>query len=205
LRIIAILLAVYAAIIAQQPEGTPVEAVRREDVYAIYSALMTNPPSRARTASTVYLIAINTVSGSTLSGNPPQPCTRLLPEYADKWNEILTDYQARKGKPDVLEPLLKLAKPSVLLTDGEAREFRAGLDPMYQNPRNPRFQNAQEMYSLGTVYFDRSHTLALTAVSSYCGSLCGMSGWRVFEKTFAGQWQLVTRRAGPTACGDAIA
>jgi hypothetical protein len=48
---------------------------------------------------------------------------------------------------------------------------------------------SKDLFYLGDVYFNKSHTLALTAISTYCGPLCGQWLWKIFEKSSTGQWE----------------
>jgi hypothetical protein len=38
------------------------------------------------------------------------------------------------------------------------------------------------------VYFNSAHTLALTAISTWCGSLCALYQWKVLEKVGTDGW-----------------
>jgi len=42
---------------------------------------------------------------------------------------------------------------------------------------------------LGDVYFNQFHMLALTALSTYWGSACGTTAWKIFEKSLNGRWE----------------
>jgi hypothetical protein len=58
----------------------------------------------------------------------------------------------------------------------------------YPNPKE-LFRKTTDLFRLGDVYFNQRRTLALTAISTYCGSLCGSSTWKIFGKTPNGQWE----------------
>ena len=45
------------------------------------------------------------------------------------------------------------------------------------------------LFTLSDVWFSRNGKLALTAISTFCGSLCGQHRWKVFEKMPDGEWQ----------------
>ncbi len=106
-------------------------------------------------------------------------------------NEILADYQARRGDVVNLVPALRIKKPYQLLTPDEVAEFieihRLRPTPV-PNP-NPVFAKAADLFYLGDVYFNSGRTLALTSLTSFCGSLCGASNWKVLQKTTSGQWE----------------
>ena len=42
---------------------------------------------------------------------------------------------------------------------------------------------------MADVYFSKNGRLALTAVSTWCGGLCGQHQWKVLEKLPTGAWQ----------------
>jgi hypothetical protein len=110
--------------------------------------------------------------------------------YASR-NEILAEYAAGRGSAVTLLPPLKIKKPYQLLTPDEVAEFieihRLRRTPV-PNP-NPTFAKAADLYYLGDVYFNSGRSLALTSLTSFCGSLCGATNWKVFEKTTRGVWE----------------
>jgi len=181
----------------QQPANTPVDPVRRDDTYAIYSELMSNLQLRRSVRSGIYLIAPTTMPG----GGQFPGCVNMPPEYQSRWSEVLEDYGQRQYTSETLEPALKITSPYLLLTEAEAKELTANLDRITKKPQDPKFQSATELLHFGNVYFSRDRTLALTAIDLHCGSLCGTGGWRVFEKGPDGRWTLVSARGGAT-CGD---
>lgn len=54
-------------------------------------------------------------------------------------------------------------------------------------PTPDEFKSAAGMHSFTVVYFNRSHTVAMTEIGMYCGGLCG--NWVVLART-NGQWQI---------------
>src|SRR5262249_13571031 len=106
-------------------------------------------------------------------------------------DEILTEYRARKEVSVNLVPALKASKPYRLLNPDEVAEFieihRLRRTP-FPNP-NPNLLKAADQYYLGDVYFNTTRTLALTSITTFCGSLCGASNWKVFEKIITGRWE----------------
>ena len=107
---------------------------------------------------------------------PAEPCVRVPPQYEMAYQEILDEYDRRKDKPVKLERALNIAKQYELLN----------ADDM---PIHSPLRKSTDLFWLGDVYFNHSHTLALTAISTYCGPLCRQKLWKVFEKSSAGQWQ----------------
>jgi len=90
-----------------------------------------------------------------------------------------------------LERAFNITKSYQLLDADEVKEFvaihslRRTRDP---NP-NELFQKTSDLFTLSDVYFNQSRTLALTAVSTFCGSLCGSVTWKIFQKTSKGRWE----------------
>jgi hypothetical protein len=81
----------------------------------------------------------------------------------------------------------------MLLTDNEVRAFsEERMRPFAQ--QDDRFRGVSDYFTLSDVYFNQGRTLALTALSSWCGGLCAQSQWRVFEKLDAA--------SGSSASGD---
>ena|SRR6266566_1120371 len=48
-------------------------------------------------------------------------------------------------------------------------------------------RKSTDLCRLGDVYFNQSHTLALTAFATFCGSTCGTVRWTIFDKLSAAQ------------------
>ena len=185
----------------QQPDASP-DTAREADVYAIYSLLLTNPPtSHGPEDNEIYLIA-----GATVPGTPAEPCVTLPPgvsaDRARRMAEVLADYHARKEHPVTLKPLFKITKPYQILATAGIAEFEAA------KSRLP--QKVSDFFRLSDVYFDHDRSMALTALSTWCGSLCALYRWRVFEKTADGQWQerqwvgcfTVAQNYGTSGAGD---
>lgn len=170
-----------------QKEANPADSAREKDVYAIYSLMLSNPnTSHGPYQSERYLIAETTVPGI-----PEQPCVSPPKERAAEFRDVLVDYERRKSTMRELKPALSIAKPYVLLNANEVSEFieeRSLARPGKTVP-NAQFQGVTDLFRLSDVYFNQAGTLALTAISAYCGSLCGFHQWRVFEKRRTGKWE----------------
>src|SRR5207249_7916435 len=52
-----------------------------------------------------------------------------------------------------------------------------------------RFRDVSDLITLSDVYFNRRGTLALTAISTWCGPLCASYLWKVFDKLDNGKWE----------------
>jgi hypothetical protein len=160
---------------------------RVKDTYAIYSILLTNPrTSHGSDNNERYLIAPNTVPGF-----PRVPCVKPPKEREAEFAEVLADFDRRKASQQPLKPMFSIPKPYVLLTDDEVKAFieeRVWPKPG-RAPADERFRGVTDLFRLTDVYFNPRRTLALTALSTYCGGLCGLSEWKVFEKLDNGRWE----------------
>jgi hypothetical protein len=170
-----------------QKEGDPADSAREKDIYAIYSVMLSNPnTSHGPYQSERYLIAKTTVPGV-----PEQPCVSPPKERGAEFRDVLVDYERRKSTMRELKPALSITKPYVLLDANEVSEFikeRSFSGPGKIVP-NQQFQGVTDLFRLSDVYFNRPGTLALTAISAYCGGLCGFHQWKVFEKRAPGKWE----------------
>jgi len=177
-RYCAVFFACAAASAFQPGDAPSADAARRADVYAIYSLLLANPQtSHGPDDNQIYFIADTTVPGT-----PREPCVRAPAEAAARFAEVMADYERRKDTPSTLERAFQISKPYRLLKGDGVEEFVA-------TQRDPRAPKVTDLFRLTDVYFDRNRTLALTAISTWCGSLCAMYQWKVLERTAEGQWQ----------------
>ncbi|HET9130345.1 MAG TPA: hypothetical protein VFO86_05315 [Terriglobia bacterium] len=162
---------------------------RRQDVYAIYSQIMSNPPTSFRNdANTTYAIEAMTVGKTPKPAQPPagdlaefmaridgDPCVVPPKPYEGRWSGVLAEYNA--GAPSVpLERSLSIVKPYVLLTTGVSTPL----------------QDVRDIFRLTNVYFNKDRTLALAGVGTTCGSLCGIFQWLILERSPEGRWKTVT-------------
>jgi len=144
---------------------------------------MTNPPVAIRGINESTLM----IAGQTTrqqSANDLQRCITLPAEYQSSWSELLTEINRNGNAAETIEPRLKISKRYLVLTPEEVADFTFNWSrrPEYQKPIDPKFQGAKQIYFLGKVFFNHDRTLAVTTISVGCGSLCGVSGWRVFER-----------------------
>jgi hypothetical protein len=165
------------------------DAGRRQDVYAIYSHIMANPPTSFRNdTNTTYAIEAMTEGKTPKPAQPPagelaqylarfvgDPCVAPPAQYESRWNEVLAEYNA--GAPSVpLERSLSIVKPYYLITPGVSTPL----------------EGVRDIFRLTNVYFNKDRTLALAGVGTSCGSLCGVFQWLIFEKSPEGRWKTVT-------------
>jgi hypothetical protein len=168
---------------AFQQEGGSVSG-RAQDVYAIYSLMLTNPPtSHGPDDNERYLIRMFTAPTS-----PQEPCVRPPAEREADFREMRTDYEQRKATPRQLKPALSISKPYVLLSADEAETFIQSRMPTPGQAPIERFKGVTDLFTLSDVYFNKRGTLALTGISTFCGGTCGLFQWMVFER-LDGKWE----------------
>ena len=167
--------------------GFQQDAEREKDVYAIYSLMLANlQTSHGPYEGDRYLIA-----ATTGPGNPQEPCVRPPKEREADFREVLSDYQRRRTTSRELRPEFKIEKPYFFLLAQDVAAFhgerlRPGRTP---DQADGRFRGVSDLITLSDVYFNQRRTLALTAISTWCGGLCAAYQWRVFEKSESGEWQ----------------
>lgn len=165
----------------------PQETTAEKDVYAIYSLVLTNPQtSHGPDDNERYLIA-----ATTAPGRPQEPCVRLPQEREAAFREVLADYERRKATPRQLQRALSIRKLYILLSADDVKAFikARSLTRPVPEPESERFRGVTDVFTLSDVYFNQHRTLALTSISSWCGSLCGLYQWKVFEKLDTGKWE----------------
>jgi hypothetical protein len=156
-----------------------------KDVYLIYSLMLTNPKTSHDQNNERYFIA-----ATTAPGRPAQPCVVPPKDREADFREALADYELRKGKPRELKPSFLIPKRYVLLSADEVGSFRKDrwLSPEPKVP-DARFLGVTDLFTLSDMYFNHSHTLALTGIGTWCGVECGSYYWKVFEKMAIGKWE----------------
>jgi hypothetical protein len=184
-RFAYLLLTISTAAHAFQQDSKPADPEREKDVYAIYSHMLTNPQTSYYNNER-YLIA-----KTTSPGYPKEPCVRPPKSRAAEWREALADFERRKDIPRQLERALSISKPYELLNADEVKEFIAARSMPRIGSQEPdeRFRGVTDLFRLSDVYFNRRRTLALTYISTWCGGVCGLMLWKVYEKSDAGVWE----------------
>jgi hypothetical protein len=169
-----------------QQEVTSADSERDQDVYAIYSLMLTNPQtSHGPDNNERFLIA-----ATTAPTRPQEPCVRSPKERETDFEQARADYEHRKAVPRQLKASLSINKPYVLLSSDEAMEFiQSRMSRTGQDAPDERFKGVTDLFTLSDVYFNQRGTLALTGISTFCGGLCGMFQWKVFEKLARGRWE----------------
>jgi hypothetical protein len=169
----------------QQTPDPPAD--KEKDVYDIYSRLLDRPKTSHAPDNNPRIL----IAGTTVPGFPKEPCIRPPKEREAEFQEVLADFRARSATQRKLRPAFTVAKPYFLLSPDEVAAFEK--DHMSPWPpgttRNPQFEGVADLFRLSEVYFNRHRTLALTAVATWCGGLCGLMRWVALEKQKDGRWQ----------------
>ncbi|HWE49804.1 MAG TPA: hypothetical protein VG273_08450 [Bryobacteraceae bacterium] len=181
-------LLMVCAVYGSQQENSPADSEREKDVYAIYSLMLTDvPTSHGPDNKEKYLIA-----ATTAPMRRARPCVTPSPARRADFGEVLADYELRRSTPRHLKRALSIQQPYVLLDAEQVKAFIEERSPHgtgRQSSSREVFRGATDLFTLSDVYFNQRRTLALTALSSWCGVLCGESQWRVFEKSTTGEWE----------------
>jgi hypothetical protein len=170
-----------------QQDTDQADAAREKDAYASYSLmLMDAPTSHGPDNNERYLIAEQTATQW-----PTQPCITPPASRKKEFGEVLADYERRKTTARPLKRALSIRKPYLFLDAEQVRALMGerALTRNVPEPTSELFQGVTDIFTLSDVYFNAGRTLALTAMSSWCGSLCGRWQWRVFEKSATGEWE----------------
>lgn len=166
---------------------SPDEAADK-DVYAIYSLMLTKPAtSHGKDDNARYLI-----QETTHPGNPERPCVQPPKEREAEYREVLADFERRKNTQRKLERKFEIPKSYILLSAEDADEFaRSRMSPHLNEPpeSDERFQGVVDLITLTNVFFNPQRTLAVTQISTWCGGLCGLWLWKVFEKSMSSEWR----------------
>jgi hypothetical protein len=183
----------------------PMPQDRIADSYAIYSQLLPgNQIEWGDVPRTQWLVEDTTTAvppdKPCMSGemNPHQAITPPHERQAD-FAEVLADYDSHcHDRYQLDRSKLRLKLPVRLLDEDARKRYVSGVsgymppsnDIMRAPPTPDQFKGAAGMHSFTAVYFNRAHTLAMTEIGMYCGSLCGMSSWVILEKK-NDEWQIL--------------
>jgi hypothetical protein len=187
---LSLLLTALCALVYGIPQATDTsESEQDKDTYAIYALVLTHPrTSHGSDDNERYLIAETTETTF-----PQEPCVQPPTEREADFQEVMTDYQQRKSTPRKLKPEFSIVKPYFLLDASAVTKFmqeREGTLPSHGEAVNSKeFQGVSDIFTLSDVYFNQRRTLAMTAIRSWCGGLCGRQQWKVFEKLDKGGWE----------------
>jgi hypothetical protein len=185
-----LLLIIFTTASGFQQDANSTNSDREKDVYAIYSLMLTNPrTSHGPDDNERFLIATTTAPGV-----PREPCVRPPKERKEleaDFREVLADFERSEATPRQLRRAFSIQNPYVLLSADEVREFHEArsLIKNRAGSTDERFRGITDLFTLSDVYFNQRRTLALTAISSWCGNLCALYQWKVFERLETGQWE----------------
>jgi hypothetical protein len=156
------------------------------DVYRIYSLMLDHLTTSHGPDTGERLL----IAATTSPGTPPEPCVRPPKDRQEDFQEVLADFASRKAKPRAIEARFSIRKPYSLASADDDKAFGSerGVDP-HPKPPDPRFRGVTDLITLWDVYFNKGRTLALTGISTWCGSLCASYRWKVFEKTAPDKWE----------------
>jgi hypothetical protein len=162
------------------------DAAREKDVYA-FSLMLSGPHTSGWSGNNArYLIAETTEPGM-----PRDPCVTPPKKRAGEYREVLADFESRKDTPRRPERKFELSKTYLLLSADDVKKFeRLRMTVVLNEPPevDERFRGVVHLFTLTDVYFNPKGTLALTAIGAWCGALCGLWQWKVFEKSAIGEW-----------------
>jgi hypothetical protein len=160
-----------------------------QDVDLIQTFTILSTPVRGKERSLIQNATVDL-------GYPPETCLDVPKGRELDFREIRADYDRNKSVPPRAIHVLQIPRPYDLVDSDLAREVTksARLDesPLIRQ----RYPNAHYLISLSEVYFNHNRTVALAAINSWCGGLCGMLRWQFFEKNSNGGWG--TRRWADT-------
>jgi hypothetical protein len=166
--------------------GQAPDAEREKDVYAIYSLMMTNPVTSHGPGGNQRLL----IADVTMPGEPEGPCVKPPKERFADFQLVMEYFEVRKGTQRRLERKLSIETAYEYLSVDEVEQFQQERFPKKPGTtRSQRFRGIIDVFTFSDVYFNPSRTLALTAMSSWCGGRCALYRWMVFEKNSAGTWE----------------
>lgn len=184
----------------------PMPADRITDSYLIYSQLLPgNEIEWGDAQRTEWLVEDVTnaepLSSACSNDGVMNPHTSVKPPEARRaeFNEVLADFDAHCHERYQLDAGgFRLKLPLRLLDEDGRHRFTEGVvhyrppsNDIMRAPATPdEFKGAAGLHRFTAVYFNRAHTLALTEIGMYCGSLCGNWTWVALERTPEG-WRVL--------------
>lgn len=183
---------------SQENSKHPREARDSTETYAVYSAILANPPLSHHDDNTMYAIRDTILASQDRIEAPKTACAEIPEVSSESLAQIVSDFEQHKNAPVRLKRALSLSKPYVLLSPQQAGEFeswnqspRIQTDPPSLRAVNP-YSGAHDLIQLSGVFFDRFKRVAMVYMSARCGTLCGLWGWHILEKRSSGRWQEIT-------------
>jgi len=190
-------------LVAQENATHPSELRDSAETYAVYSAILADPPLSHRNVNTKYAVADTILLSKDRIGAPASAWAQTPRVSRESLAQIASDFEQHKNSPMPLKRAFSLSKPYVLLSRQQINEFewwRSGhiqTDPPSLDV-DP-YSGAIDLIRLSGVFFDQSNRVAMVYVSASCGTLCGLWGWHILEKASSGRWQEIrTARCSAT-------
>jgi hypothetical protein len=189
-----------------QPKPLQMPQDRVADSYEIYSQLLPgNQIEWGKVPRSFWLM-----EDTTKAEPPDSPCATggmMNPHKAiqapesrkAEFAETLADFDAHCHDRYLLDASKFTVTIPIRLLDEESRRHYvshvSGYIPppnnIMQAPPTPdEFKGAAGIHSFTAVYFNETHTLAMTEIGMYCGGLCGNWRWVVLEHT-DGHWHVL--------------
>ena len=178
---------------------------RVADSYEIYSKLLPGGEIEWGDAPRSFWLLKGTTTAEPLnrpctagSMNPHEAIQAPLSEQAS-FTEVLADFDRTCHDRYQLDAShFHLKVPVRLLDENGIKRYISHVSGYFspksnimQAPPTPEeFKGAAGLHSFTAVYFNSTHTLAMTEIGMYCGSLCGNWQWVVLRRT-NGQWEIL--------------
>ena len=178
---------------------------RATDSYAIYSDLLPGHEIEwGDVPRTFWLLEAATKAepiGSSCSTSGlmnPHQAIRAPEKEQSSFTEMLADFDRSCHERYQLEASQFRSKLPVRLLDEQGQRrygahvsgFVPPSDNIMQAPPTPEeFKGAAGVHSFTAVYFNNAHTMAMTEIGMYCGSLCGNWRWVVLKRK-DGRWAI---------------
>jgi hypothetical protein len=190
----------------RQSEPLPMPQDRAAESYQIYSELLPGHEIEWGDAPRSFWLVEAATKAEPLESpcatggmmNPHRAIEAPQSQQTD-FAEVLADFDKRCHDRYQLDASQFHLRLPIRLLDEEGQKRFANRVSGYMPPRNnimlapptpEEFKGAAGMHSFTAVYFNKTHTLAMTEIGMYCGSLCGAWRWVVLERK-NGRWQIL--------------
>lgn len=191
---------------APQLKSLPMPQDRLADSYEIYSQLLAGNQIEWGSAPRSFWLIEDTTKAEPLNSPcatggmmNPHIAIQAPQERHLEFAEVLADFDAHCHDRYQLDASKFRVELPIRLMDEEARRLYvrhvSGYMPppnnIMQAPPTPdEFKGAAGMHSFTTVFFNGTHSLAMTEIGMYCGGLCGNWRWVVLERRNR-QWHIL--------------
>jgi hypothetical protein len=186
MRYLPFTLLLYTALVIGQlvaPVAPPQElpGERAPDSYSVYAAALRNAIWNHPDETNTYFISDRT--GQTY--NVGVECVHAPEGDTSALSQAVADFRAQQGKVYQLRDEFNFKERKLrLLTPREENPLQKRLSGL--SPAAPisatSLKEATDVIRLSNIGFSRDRSLAIVAVSNYCGSLCGGEKWHIFKR-----------------------